>query len=286
MTDKQSFRRDHIAGTEGREPVGCVLSCGVKKPGGGYPIEKDRYHIVVPREDNGRRVHHPAFSGFNSAVPDKRKMIRGNLVHATKADCYEGYLRNQVGPKPPSGPGAHPNRMPFCTGDGVHAVRWLGDEADNFQDIKCPNERCEFRLTAPPTCKPFTRLLFRIRWPDGNPLPSLLCKFTSGGWNTYCNVLGLFDYLEKTAANIGLEHYNLFGFPFTMTLIQQTKPSEKTKFPVTIITPEADPVEFFARQSERIKLAQDSQVVSIEDQRLPEIEAEDVSQLTVPSKRG
>ncbi len=207
-------------------------------------------------------------------------MVRGNLVHGSKADCYEGFLKNQVGPK---AIGAHPNRMPFCVGDGVHARRWMGDGADDFADIKCPNKKCEYRLCTPPSCKPFTRLLFRIRWPDGNPLPTMLCKFTSGGWNTYCNILGFFDDLEKTAKEIGLKSYSLFGYPFTLTLIQQTKPSEKTRFPVTVITPEADPVEFFARQSERLKLCRDQgPVATLEDQRLPDLEAEDVEQLSVP----
>jgi len=274
-----SVRKDRISGTTGREPVGVVLSCGVKKAGGGFPIEKDRFHLVVPREDNGVRPHHPAFSAFNAADPGKRQLVRGNLVHATKADCYEGYLRAQTGPK---AIGMHPNRRPFCTGDGVHALRWMGDGPDNFAEIKCANERCEYRLSTPPGCKPFTRLLFRLRWPDGNPLPSMLCKFTSGGWYTYSNVLGFFDYLEETARQIGIQSPSLFGFPFTLALTQQTKPSQKTRFPVVVIAPEADPVEFFARQSEQIAQLRGRSFEAIEHQRSADIEFEDVKALQVP----
>lgn len=274
-------RKDKIAGTEGREPVGVVLSCGIKKGGSGFPVEKDRYHLVQPREENGMRPHHPAFAAFNQAQVDKRKMIRGNLVHATKAECFEGYLRKQTGP---SSIRMHPNRMPFCQGDGVHARRWMGGAPDDFTEIRCPNEQCEYRLTTPATCKPFSRILFRIRWPDGNPLPSMLCKYTSGGWYTYTNLLGFFDYLERTAGEIGLEKYSLFGFPFTMTLTQQTKPSAQTRFPVTVITPEEDPVAFFARQSEQMKLARATQYDAIAgpSQQEPDLVYEDIKQLQVP----
>lgn len=272
------IRRDRIAGTEGREPVGVVLSAGIKKGGSGFPIEKEHYHLVQPREDNGSRPHHPAFAAFNHAPSEKRRTIRGNLVHATREECFEGYLRNQTSKQL----GMHPNRMPYCQGDGVHAVRWMGEGADNFADIKCPNEQCEYRLTTPPACKPFSRILFRLRWPEGNPLPAMLCKYTSGGWYTYSNLLGFFEYLERTAAEIGLERYSLFGFPFTLTLTQQTKPSAKTRFPVTVITPEADPVEFFARQSEQLKLARATTYEALEDQREPAIEYEDVKSINVP----
>jgi hypothetical protein len=276
---KMAIHRDRISGTTGREPVGVVLSCGVKKAGGGYPVEKDRFHLVVPREDNGVRPHHPAFAAFNAAATGKRQLVRGNLVHGTKGECWEGYLRAQTGPK---SVGMHPNRRPFCQGDGVRAERWSGEEPDDYMAIQCPNERCEYRLTTPPACKPFSRLLFRLRWPDGNPLPSMLCKYTSGGWYTYSNLLGFFDYLENSAKQIGLEQYSLFGFPFSLALTQQTKPAAKTRFPVVVIAPEADPVEFFARQSEQLSQLRGTAFEALEDQRAADIEFEDVKALTVP----
>ena len=276
------IRKDKIAGSKGSEPIGVVLSAGIKKQGSGFPIEKEHYHLVQPREDNGRRPHHPAFGAFNQAPSEKRRTVRGNLVHASKEECFEGYLRKQTGP---ATIGMHPNRRPFCQGDGVHAIRWMGDEADNFVDMKCPNEQCEYRLTAPATCKPFSRILFRLRWPDGNPLPPMLCKYTSGGWFTYSNILGFFDYLERSARELGLAQYSLFGFPFTLTLVQQTKASAKTRFPVTVITPEADPVEFFAQQAERLKLARATVFEALPDpsQQEPELVYQDVKALAVPS---
>jgi Recombination directionality factor-like len=263
-----------------REPIGVVLTVGVKKGGSGYPVEKDRYHLVQPREDNGVRPHHPAYGSFNMAAPEKRYTIRGNIVHASRAEAFEGYLRNQSSKQL----GMHPNRRPYCTGDGVHALRWIGDGADDFVQIKCPAGQCEYRLTAPPSCKPFTRLLFRLRWQEGVKLPSMLCKFTSGSWNTTANLMGFFDYIENTARQIGLEHYSLFGFPFILTLTQQTKPSQKSRFPVTTITPEQDPVEFFAHQSEQLRLAHRSNYEALPDlsQQDDLLLYEDVKSIQVP----
>lgn len=277
------IRKDKIAGTVGREPVGVVLSCGIKKGGSGFPVDKDRYHLVNPREDSGMRPYHPAFASFNSAPSEKRRVIRGNIVHATRAGCHEGYLKHQVDKRT----GAHPNRAPFCTGDGVHAIRWMGGEADNFLDIKCPNDKCEYRLCSPTLCKPFTRLLFRLRWADGVKLPSMLCKYTSGSWNTYLNVLGFFEDIDRTAREMGLENYSLFGYPFTLTLTQQTKPSERTRFPVSVITPEEDPVTFFARQSEQLKLARGTSYEALPDlsQQSADVIYDDVQSVSVPGSK-
>jgi len=272
-----------IKGLEGREPVGVVLSLGIKDARG-VPVEKDRFHLVVPHEADGRRPHHAAFAPFNAAPPEKRQMIRGNLVHATEAECFDYRLRAQVSKT--LGLRAHPNRRPVCEGDGVRAIRWTGDDPDDFTEIDCPNKDCPARLVEPAECKPFARLLFRLRWPDGNPLPSMVCKFTTGGWNTAANLKGFFDQVRRTAQQIGLTDYTLFGLPFTLTLHQQTRPAARTRFPVVAISPDMDLIEFFARQQERIAQLQAAPAVNLIEgpETDPAIEYEDVRQISGPTR--
>ena len=117
-----------------REPVGAVVSVGVKDKAKGFPTETDRWHIVQPREENGIRHPHPAFTSFNQAPPEHRKVLKGVIMHATRDLCVEWHLKAQVLSK------AHPDRRPACVGDGVKAIRWEGGEADDFMDIKCPTD--------------------------------------------------------------------------------------------------------------------------------------------------
>jgi hypothetical protein len=272
-----------IKGLKGRDPIGAVLTVGIKHREKGYPIEKDRFHIVLPREDNGVRHYHPAFESFNHAQPEDRKVIRGNLVHAGITDCFEYHLKAQVLMK------AHPDRKPCCIGDGKNAERWMGGEPDNFQDIKCLNELCEFRQKTigrndremPPLCMPWMRVAFRLRWKDGSKLPTPLVKYNSKGWNTTANFKGFFDLIAENAKHLGLETYTLFGFPFIMTLADQTKASSKTRFPVVTITPEIDPIEFFMRQREQLKALADYQPECLTDGTQQEAEVVYDDNLTV-----
>ncbi len=274
MTDMQG-----IKDLRGRDPIGAVVTIGVKHKERGFPTETDRWHIVNAREEAGIRHLHSAFGAFNSAPVEKRKVIRGNLVHATAADCFEYHLKAQVIKKP-----AHPDKRPACVGDGIHAIRWMGGDADNFENIKCPNDRCEFRMTKPATCKPFSRLLFKLRWQDGVALPTPLVKFTTGSWNTVANLKGFFDYIEESANQLGLKDYTLFGFPFLMTLQYQTKASVQSRFPVVHISPEIEPVDFFRMQRKNIAQLQQEHIVALPDLQEAGEVFEDVSNISVPSK--
>ena len=271
-----------IAGLEGREPVGVVLSLGIKNARG-IPTEKDRLHLVVPHEADGRRPHHAGFAAFNSAPPEKRQMIRGNLIHANETECFQFNLRAQVAKT--LGLRGHPNRRPVCEGDGVRAVRWSGVEPDDFSEVPCPNQACPARMTEPAECKPFARLLFRLRWPDGNPLPAVVAKYTTGGWNTAANLKGFFEQIARTAHQIGLSHYTLFGLPFTLSLHQQTKPAAKSRFPVLAISPDCDLIEFFARQQDLIASLQAPVVDLLEGPDTSTvIEAEDYRNISGPTR--
>ena len=276
---------DHegIDGLDGREPVGAALTIGVKHGAKGFPTETDRFHIVAPREEDGRRPHLAAFAQFNSADPDKRKLIRGNLVHARRAECFEHHLKAQTGPKKL---GMHPQRRPFCVGDGLRATRWMGD-GDNFSDIKCPHDKCEYRLTEPASCKPWARLLFQLRWPDGNPLPTPLVKLTTGSWNTVRNLVGFFDHVEGAAGQLGLDDYSLWGMPFTLTLTRQTNAQKKRSFPVIAVSPDMAPVEFFASQRETLRaLSSPTPYVALEHEREPAVVAGDHDAISVPGGRA
>lgn len=270
-----------IKGLEGREPVGAVVSIGIKEKQRGFPTETDRWHIVNPKEESGIRHLHPGFASFNSAAPEKRKVIRGNIVHANRDECFEYHLKAQVLPNRK----AHPDRRPACVGNGITAERWEGGEADEFMQIKCLNERCEFRQTKPPACKPFSRFLFRLRWPDGVAFPTPLVKFTTGAWSSTANLVGFFDYIENTAKQLGMSNYSLFGFPFILSLQYQTKPSAQSRFPVVHISPEEDPVAFFMRQRADIaQLQQAGNVLSLEDMQDVDEVFGDVQSISVPSE--
>ena len=242
-----------IKGLDGREPLGAALSVG-HKGSRGNPQETDQFFIVSPREgDDKRRPMLPAFDKFNRH-PDKatRSKVLGNLVHASKGDCFEYNLRAQVNPKGQM----HPDRRPWCTGDGEKANRWIGPQAQDFRSIVCPNEQCEFRQSIenrPPPCRPFMRLLFRLRWPDGNPLPTPTVKYTSMGWLTITGAIGLFEALERAQHQIGVRDCPLYGYPIMLTLSMRTQPSKNRRYPVVDITGEMDPVEWTLHQQGRIK---------------------------------
>ena len=70
-----------------------------------------------------------------------------------------------------------------------------------------------------------------------------------------------------------------------LSLAYQTKPSEKTKFPVVTISPEMDPVDFFMQQRANIReLVGDVPVaITDESEQFPEIVYEDVKAISKPS---
>lgn len=269
-----------IEGLAGREPVGAVLTVGHKAPSGN-PEHTDRFYLVQPQEVDGVRAPHPAFAAFNTADVARRQVIRGNLVHSTVAECFEYNLRAQNLPGIP----AHPSRGPHCIGDGIKAKRWNGEK---YIDIDCPNEKCQFRAEVHPgkpiPCKPSMRLMFRVRWTEGSPLPPMVVKFTSQAWNTTKNLLGMLEHIEKNAKALGIDNFSLYGFPFMLTLTKKKRSGDaKTarSFPVVTATPELDIVTFL-RQQQSDLVGIRPQVTSLLDpsQRALEVQAEDVKTIT------
>ena len=242
-----------IAGVDGREPIGAALSVG-RKGERGNPIDTDRFFLVVPREgDDKRRPLHPMYSGFNHAQdPTRQQFVRGNLVHITEEDAFEWHLKAMVKP----GGKMHPDRRPWCTGDGEQANRWMGGPANNFKTIVCPNERCEYRVSdggAPPACRPWMRFLFRLRAPVDSKMPATTVKYTSMGWETTTGFVGFFKALRRAQEQLHAEDLPLYGYPITITVNKRTKPSRGQRYPVVDIAGEIDPVEFFVGQRERLE---------------------------------
>jgi len=247
-----------IAGLEGRENVGAVVSVGVKGDRGN-PIEKDRFHIVWPQEDaNKRRPHHPSFKDYNTADASTRQRILGQLVHEHRAECFEYNYRCQSAPGKPS----HPAKIPFCTGNGDRARRYIGPkDTEGFRDIVCPADKCEFRQGQNPACKPWARLLFRLCLPK---YPTVLAKYTTGSWNTIRNLIGFFDEIDRMARAMGLDHYSLAGFQFILQLTEKTNAERRSRFPVVVAVPYSDPVTFFEGQiGRRERLAELNRPVSL-----------------------
>lgn len=267
------IRPDGIAGVTGTEPIGAALSVGIKGPRGN-PTRTDEFFLVAPREgDDKRRPLLSHFHPFNEH-PDKRRrqFVRGNLVHATRRECFEYHLKAQMQP----GGRMHPDARPWCTGDGESAQRWTGPGPDDFRTITCPNERCEFRQSVDgkmPACRPWMRLVFRLRWPEGNPLPTVACKYTSMGWLTIRGVLGLFEALERAERHIGVPGVPLYGYPITLTLTMRTQASKKRRYPVVDIVGEMDAVEWVRMQQQRIRQIQAPAVEALEHR--PDEAAED-----------
>jgi hypothetical protein len=126
-------------------------------------------------------------------------------------------------------------------------------------------------------------MLFRLRWQDGVNMPTPLVKYASGSWNTVANLKGFFEHLANAAHNLGIEDPKLFGFPFLLTLQEQTSAAKGTRFPVVHITPEMDPFDFFMHQRENLKLMQDTKLISLPDLQPDEV-FEDQQAISVPAK--
>lgn len=280
---------DGIEGLQPRLPLGAALTIGVKGPSGA-PTQTDRFHFVSPHDsmEGKHRVRPllPQFSAFNGADASKRQMIRANLIHSTRAEAFAYHLRaQQLGGKWPN----HPQKRPACTGDGHKATRFYGETPDDFREIDCPNELCEFRQGNVKACKPFGQLLFRPRWADGSTLPTPLTKLTTGSWYSVAALLGFFDHVEDQARQLGIEAYSLYGLPFSIQLTFKSKPQAQQRFPVLAFSPEVDLVQFFLAQREQLDrigghapLALPAVALTDDEMRSAEVLASDAALISGP----
>lgn len=243
-------------------------------------MEKKGFHILTEREDEGMRHPHPQFKFYNNPEKwDKRQTLYGMLVHKTEEELFEWHLKAPVIRKP-----MHPHKRPHCIGDGVRAIRWSFGEPDDFLEITCPNERCEFRQGDKPKCTPWMRFLFLVVWPYQQEVtpPSVLCKFTSRSWNTVTNFVGFFNYISKTAKGMHLPDYSLMGFPFSISHTYQTQPEKGRRYQVVKITQGIEPSEFFFNQMQRLKAltATRYEAITDESQQRPDVVFEDIKHVS------
>lgn len=231
-----------------RDPIGAAVSLGIKNDRG-IPVDKDRFHIVMPHETDNRRSHHPAFAAFNRADMDKRRTIKGNIVSSNQEECFEYYRRAQIKDKKM---GMHPKKLPFCQSDGVTATRWVG--GDKFEELACLGKKCEFSCTLPPMCRPYMRLMFRLRWSEqaSAVMPSLLVSFKSQSWETISSAAGMFAHATTAMNELGIEP-NLFGLPFTMTLVERTNKEKRSRYPTVAFSIDCDIIQFAASRQETIE---------------------------------
>lgn len=289
-------RFNGIAGLEGREPVGAILRVGRKHPQKGYPIDRQRFYVAKTTQDaSGAKPLHPAFAPFNAPVedPSTRATVLMGIVHATRDECSEMYLRNQRSPRG-SNP---PNMRPFCTGDGISASRWDGERGE-FCGIACLNEACEYRQPGSGhrgqgrACKPHARLLAQILWrrevagldvDKSRLMPSVLCRFTSNSWNTAAAIKGFFDAWDRlalqltrqgadlvdTAQNMETgEHeiiarkFSLVGAKFELSLQEKAdkdpRTGESRRYPIVVMSPVDDPLTHLLHQATAIQQIRDS----------------------------
>lgn len=273
-----------IKGLTPKEPIGVVATIG-HKGDRGQPVDTDRFFLVLPTaEKEGQfevRRPHPAYRAFNEAADvGARQVLRGQIVHRTAQECWEHHLTAQVLPKLP----AHPARAPHCTGDGVRALRWTGKE---FAPIPCPNELCEFRQGDKKTCGAWGRVLFRLRWKDGSPLPALACKLATKSWHSVAAFLGFFREVETQATILGGD-LGIYGVPFVITLSRKSMPSRQRAFPVLSISVDGDLQEFFVRRAGLLRQSLAEQVRPVAaltdgEQQAPEERALDLETI-VPAK--
>ena len=293
-------RFEGVDGMKGNTEMSlAVMSVGVKEERGN-PVETDRFHFVNSYETFnkgdkfGRRTYNDAFQAFNSAPKELRTTIRGNLFHATQEEIFHCQRTAQVKDKQT---GMHPFKFPWCEGDGRKARRWMGGDPTNFSDIPCPNLQCEYSQRK--LCKATMWFYFRVRWrhvesnelvhPSFAGLPTPMIKYVSRGRHMVENFLGFFQYIEKTAAEVGIKDYILYGLPI---IIQLSKKSSKVNgetviYPVVKITPETDFFSFIQAQRKLLMFLSSGIPSAIgalsPSERDPKILEADVRMVSVPS---
>lgn len=282
MSDKLS-KISGIAGLKAAQPIGATLQIGIKKgfQARGFPDQKDRFHITTVREVDNVKQHHPSFALFNTAPTNFRQSVRGVLVHSSIEQCFEHALSMQTFPKSYQGPRSHPQKLPVCRGNGEQAVRWDGND---FQNISCPGRMCEFQDDNCRACKPLSRFVFSIRWPEGSKFEKLstpLVKFSTGAYGTTANLLGFFEYIDEAAKSLGAHQYSLFGMPFTLTLTFRTNAEKRSRYPVVTISPDSDVFSFLLNQQEKMNMIK-HEALTDESQNTPEVIHGDVVSISGP----
>lgn len=246
-----------------------VITTGTKNEKNGAPSQTDKFFI---KEKNisyinirGREVmireNAPDFVKFNlSDNKELRTVLHFTIPHPvhmrngweSMADSLNFYLKaHQIkGIKP------HPLSAPHCTGDGISAQRWDGNE---YKPIKCLNYECPQRKGDMKECKPLLQLYLQLQWEQDKPwsnLPSPIVKYESKSWhNLTKKVLPFFRNLHNRAMNLGYEDYTFKDLPIKVTLTKR-KSIRGTKVPAINIDMNGNFIKFLKQQKKENKNAQ------------------------------
>jgi len=236
---------------EGRkQAIGAVITIGTRDKQKGFPTDKEKFHIkktqAITIQNGGRsflyREHDPDFWRFNQSDKlELRQAIRFHIVHPINLstgwdgiiDAFQFNLKAYQIPRIPQ----HEKKFPTCVGNGIQATRWNGEE---FLDIKCPNNLCQFRNGKQKFCKPYARFTFQLRWPEHEAwaiLPTPLVKFETHSWYNIDKVLmPFFAGLHKQAEALGIKDYSLYGLPGVLKLGKRVAGQGKVVPSISIAT--------------------------------------------------
>lgn len=193
------------------------------------------------------REPHPKFASFNSCHPDLAATLPCKIVHFEVEKAWRFQLGAYQAPNgqqnPPDGKGW------WCRGDAKEAVRFVNGE---FRKIPCPGRKCEFQQACfgrngdQPHCKPNLSLIGQFAWSEKSTLPRTIFQWDSKSWNNYGNVEGMFELVRKTAADMKLGRFPVFGLPFSLT-VKETKKRGGRNFPEVDASIEGDPMEWMGK---------------------------------------
>ena len=238
-----------------------VITCGTKSEKNGIPTQTDKFfikeknisYIKIKNREVMMRENAPDFVKFN--LSDKKelrtelKFIIPYPVHmregwASMQDSLNFYLKAQQ----IKGIKQHPQLRPHCTGDGIKASQWDGKE---YNDIDCPNFKCEHRKGDSPACKPLLQLYLQLQWDLDKPwgtLPTPIVKYESRSWfNLTKKVLPFFRQLHTRAMGLGYNDYTFENLPIKITLTKR-RSTRGSSVPAIDIKLDANFVKFLKDQ--------------------------------------
>lgn len=265
-----------------RDPIGVRVTTGRKGPSGAPMFgSTDRFWLCTvetmvqkfSKSSSPTSSLHPSFVAWNDLAEktmnkqgERRPAgrvaaLRGNLVHATPAECVQWYRAASQLPEPHPNP---PSKRAACTGNEAVARRFSGigaGDVETYEEIACPGEDCIFAQRR--LCKVQGDLLFRLRWDSSDPLernfPALLAMYHTGGMHSVSSIMGLFEFVLGTeavqptrpreewkkglAAELGVENPSLVGLPFVMTVGKKTNRQNGNVYTIVNFSPDGDLIE-------------------------------------------
>lgn len=276
-----------LRGVEGLRPQERpVIAVTVgRRADAGFPINKRSFYFMGAHADTksyGKfsakgRDPHPAYKRWNDLADRENAekgsgrrtaTIEGMFIHDQLADAADWRRSRHKGP---SGVANPPSDRPWCSGNGVEALRYQGSDGDGerFETIPCAGSLCPYAIQqgkADVPCKPRIRVWFLPHWSEDLSFPQYLTEWSSQSPQNIESFLGMMEALLGTARvfagaasapdrvvtglvdQLGVANPSIFGFRFTMTIIEETSKARQTRYPLVRFTA-GDPVAFLNTQA-------------------------------------